>query len=630
MSTKRRTKSKASRKKQPVPSPNKPKKTLTPSKQSQTPSKSKSQTKPNIKSPASAYPTKTSYTPSLSIRYLLLAGVIRIASALFNPISDCDETFNYWEPTAFLLTNYGFQTWEYSPLYALRSYAYLLPQYGIGHVLLSSFSLSTQPFIIFYALRIILSIICVLCEFYFASSLTPWFGPQTSFFTFIFLALSSGMFNCCAAYLPQQFVLCMLLLSFGCFFRQYRVCAIWFMGCAAIIGWPFIALLAVPLAIDCIMFYGMIGFIAYVVVFGSILCGASIAIDLYFYGKYVLPPLNIFLYNLSLTSSSDNASLSGQNLYGVDDWTYYVKNLILNWNIVYVLAIVAPLASNWIVLFLCKRRGRSNRKGGKRRSWRDTFKNFVHKFGHDSVVCHLFHCIAPLWIWMLFFMYMPHKEERFMFVIYPFIAVNAAITLTQFRMMKMDKIDVNIVKYMKLGVIAVFGVLCASRSVGQVMYYKGSLDIWYETGEYVRNDGSEGKANICVGKEWYRIPSTLFVSDVAEIKWIKSGFDGQLPAEFETTDTVSQPSNDKNQMEASRFVEDINANCDYIVDLWESNSVIEGYDVSKYEVVKSVKFLDRDATQSTVFRSLYIPFISDRKVVYANYKLLKRKDVTQE
>eukprot|EP01084_Bolivina_argentea_P026110 48500_1 len=167
-----------------------------------------------------------------------------------------------WRSKAFLLTNYGFQTWEYSPLYALRSYAYLLPQYGIGHVLLSSFSLSTQPFIIFYALRIILSIICVLCEFYFASSLTPWFGPQTSFFTFIFLALSSGMFNCCAAYLPQQFVLCMLLLSFGCFFRQYRVCAIWFMGCAAIIGWPFIALLAVPLAIDCIMFYGMIGFIA--------------------------------------------------------------------------------------------------------------------------------------------------------------------------------------------------------------------------------------------------------------------------------------------------------------------------------------------------------------------------------
>jgi len=41
-------------------------------------------------------------------------------------ISDCDETYNYWEPTHFLLYGKGFQTWEYSPEYALRSYLYIL------------------------------------------------------------------------------------------------------------------------------------------------------------------------------------------------------------------------------------------------------------------------------------------------------------------------------------------------------------------------------------------------------------------------------------------------------------------------------------------------------------------------
>lgn len=43
---------------------------------------------------------------------------LRLASALLNPVGDCDETFNYWEPTHLLLYGSGMQTWEYrcSPL----------------------------------------------------------------------------------------------------------------------------------------------------------------------------------------------------------------------------------------------------------------------------------------------------------------------------------------------------------------------------------------------------------------------------------------------------------------------------------------------------------------------------------
>ncbi|QQP41455.1 Mannosyltransferase, partial [Caligus rogercresseyi] len=44
----------------------------------------------------------------------------RIISAFWSNISDCDETYNYWEPAHFLLYGKGFQTWEYSPVYALR------------------------------------------------------------------------------------------------------------------------------------------------------------------------------------------------------------------------------------------------------------------------------------------------------------------------------------------------------------------------------------------------------------------------------------------------------------------------------------------------------------------------------
>ncbi len=39
--------------------------------------------------------------------------MIRMYGALMTPISDCDETFNYWEPLHQLMYGRGQQTWEY-------------------------------------------------------------------------------------------------------------------------------------------------------------------------------------------------------------------------------------------------------------------------------------------------------------------------------------------------------------------------------------------------------------------------------------------------------------------------------------------------------------------------------------
>lgn len=51
--------------------------------------------------------------------------IMRCASGLYSVIQDCDEVFNYWEPVHYLLEGYGFQTWEYSPRYSIRSWAYV-------------------------------------------------------------------------------------------------------------------------------------------------------------------------------------------------------------------------------------------------------------------------------------------------------------------------------------------------------------------------------------------------------------------------------------------------------------------------------------------------------------------------
>ncbi len=61
--------------------------------------------------------------------FVLLA-VVRLGFAWWMPvISDCDETFNFWEPLHYLHHGYGLQTWEYSPTYAIRSWSYILLHY---------------------------------------------------------------------------------------------------------------------------------------------------------------------------------------------------------------------------------------------------------------------------------------------------------------------------------------------------------------------------------------------------------------------------------------------------------------------------------------------------------------------
>jgi alpha-1,2-mannosyltransferase len=56
--------------------------------------------------------TSEAWVPSLKKCFGLLF-VVRLVIALFVPIADCDETFNYWEPSHMLAYGRGLETWEY-------------------------------------------------------------------------------------------------------------------------------------------------------------------------------------------------------------------------------------------------------------------------------------------------------------------------------------------------------------------------------------------------------------------------------------------------------------------------------------------------------------------------------------
>lgn len=65
------------------------------------------------------------FTFSLNSAFRLLL-IARCTSALFGVIQDCDEVYNYWEPMHYIHHGTGMQTWEYSPEFGIRSWAYVM------------------------------------------------------------------------------------------------------------------------------------------------------------------------------------------------------------------------------------------------------------------------------------------------------------------------------------------------------------------------------------------------------------------------------------------------------------------------------------------------------------------------
>lgn len=166
----------------------------------------------------------------------------------------------------------------------------------------------------------------------------------------------------------------------------------------------------------------------------------------------------------------------------------------------------------------------------------------------------------------------------------------------------------------------------------EILSTKAKTELW--------TDESLPRLNVCSGKEWYRIPSSL-LTKYGNIEWIRSSFDGQLPALFARhkdggATVVTQPFNDKNKMEMSRFVDNVQTDCNYIVDLWEQDHENDGYDENNWEVVMKVPFLDRSNTPFPL-RSYFIPpvivdkvlsKISDKyKLTFSQYVILKNKQL---
>jgi alpha-1,2-mannosyltransferase len=361
------------------------------------------------------YSTPERPPPHLSA--LGIFGVFALANlvaAAFSPIQDCDEVFNYWEPSHYLNHGYGLQTWEYSPDYAIRSWAYTaVHSLIIGLVMLPMHALGLQRSKVFefYFLRAVLAATCAACQTRMYTAIKKTFEVRVASFFAMIMVISPGMYHAAPAYLPSSFAMNCAMLGFASFMdwsgRTMRTAQgiTWF-AIGSALGWPFAGALALPfIAEDAIA--GLFTSTIQESLQRILLQGASRAlavvflqtvIDSLFYRKLVCVPLNIVLYNVFSGGSR------GPDIYGVEPWHFYVRNLALNFNIWFFLALAAlPLLLIQYLVF-------------DRAVYRNTLTRSIT-------------FVSPFYLWLAIFTVQPHKEERFMYPAYPALVWNAALSL---------------------------------------------------------------------------------------------------------------------------------------------------------------------------------------------------------
>ncbi|OAX78594.1 hypothetical protein ACJ72_07095 [Emergomyces africanus] len=545
-------------------------------------------------------------------------------AASLAPIQDCDEVFNYWEPTHYLVHGYGLQTWEYSPEYSIRSWLYVSLHAGIAKIsTLVARSKSAQ----FYFVRLVLAIICTSCETRIYSAISRTLNPRIGVIFVIIMVFSPGMFHASTAMLPSSFTMYTSMLGITAFMDWHGGSKtgrgiMWF-GIGAILGWPFAGALVLPFLLEEIT----IGYVSKLLprilirfAEGALRCliflVLEVATDSLFYRQLVVVPWNIVSYNMLGESGK------GPNIFGTEPWTFYFRNLLLNFNIWFILALsAAPL-----LVFQTVFRPRNTSKETLLRSI--TF-------------------ILPFYMWLGIFTIQPHKEERFMYPAYPFLALNAAIAfhivLAYIGSSNRKELIGRISPEAKL-VVALIPVFLAInisllRTFGMVTAYNAPLQIFQplENPEVAARGG-----NVCLGKEWYRFPSSFFLPGDKRAKFIKSEFDGLLPGEFieeaegrgPRPGTWMMPSgmNDRNQEDPGKYT-DI-SQCNFLVDSYfpgdEGSAMQPNYllDKSAWEELSCKKFLDTKRT-NLLGRLIWVPnlpFIPEKlQRKWGQYCLLGRR-----
>ncbi|KAL1162165.1 hypothetical protein V6Z11_A07G183800 [Gossypium hirsutum] len=206
-------------------------------------------------------------------------------------------------------------------------------------------------------------------------------------------------------FLPSSFSIYAMSLSSGLFLLEKPAWAVAVAAVGVILGWPFSILAFLPLT-----FYSLDKQFKQAFLSGAVtsiaLLALSILVDHCYYQRWTSSVFNLLVYNVLGGGES--------HLYGTEGPLFYIRN-------------------------------------GK-------------KYAPD-----LFIVISPLYIWLSFMSLQPHKEERFLYPIYPLVCVAASAVIESFTDLFRDKYNPydNSIKVMMakfLRPVALSLILCASHS----------------------------------------------------------------------------------------------------------------------------------------------------------------------
>lgn len=262
------------------------------------------------------------------------------------------------------------------------------------------------------------------------------------------------------------------------------------------------------------------------------------AVDYAFFRKIALVPWNIVAYNVF------GGQGKGPEIFGTEPWTFYIRNLLLNFNIWFALALLAgPLL---VIQAL-----------------------FRSRTTPTQAVLRSITLTAPFYMWFGIFTSQPHKEERFMYPVYPFITLNAALAFHIILSYLGSSNPKEVIGRLpaKLKLVAVISVVLVAfnagmlRILGMVTAYNAPLKVFSPLQEAGLTHAG---ASVCFGKEWYRFPSSYFLPHDMRAKFIRSEFDGLLPGEFpdapsalgrlEGASQIPSGMNDLNEEDPDKYV----------------------------------------------------------------------------
>jgi alpha-1,2-mannosyltransferase len=127
-------------------------------------------------------------------------------------------------------------------------------------------------------------------------------------------------------------------------------------------------------------------------------------------------------------------------------------------------------------------------------------------------------------LWSLVFFTRPHKEERFLYPIYPLILIGASFSLNSLHMNVFSSSRLRNVWRRSLPVLVILchAVLSSMRGVALIKSYSASIDVYRILNEPSIKFSSpwlenKEEINVCVSKEWYRFPSSFFYTRTVEL-----------------------------------------------------------------------------------------------------------------